>query len=177
VLAFAEEIGLAWEAPPELPVLDTHDKQRLIAFSQIAARGRSTVIRDPYSHDVVERSVGEYPIRLGRQFGQLLRALRYIGVDDDDAWRIIRKCSFDSMPGTRRTVLMSLFRGAAHMPEIAGITNIGQSTVRRSLEELKIHRLVDHAESYWEVSEWTKDRLREALNGTRAKSLEEASGW
>ena len=178
VVQFADEIGLAWDAPPELPALDTHDKQRLIAFSQIAARGRSSVTRDHYSHEIIQTSVGEYPIRIGRAFGQLLRALRYIGVDDDDAWRVVRKCALDSLPGNRRLTLLALLQGHGRLSAISESMNVSQATARRSLEELKIHHLVDRTEGAgWAVSGWTKERLREALNGTPSTALKEASGW
>lgn len=175
VSAFAEEIGLSWENPPELPVLDQHDKTRLIAFAQIAARGRSSVTRNTYTHEIIQASVGEYPTRLVKEFSQLLRAMRYIGVDDSDAWRIIGKCAFDAMPGVRRHCMMALFRGARLITKIADEVNVSQSTVRRALEELRIHHLVERDETGWEISTWMQERLREAV-GSGPALLRQASG-
>jgi hypothetical protein len=176
VLQFAEEVGLDWAAPPELPDLDTHDKQRLIAFSQIASSGRSAVIRDTYSKEIIQASVGEYPIRLSLSFGQMLRSLRYIGVDDDDSWRLIRKCAFDSIPGTRRMGLFSIIRGASTTTDIATSMNVSQATARRALEELKIHNLINRdSENKWSISTYATDRLREAMNGTGMAALKNKS--
>jgi hypothetical protein len=167
VSAFFNDLDLSWEDPPVLPELDPRDRQRIIAFSQFAARGRSAVIRDDYSHEVIQASSGEYPVRLALALSQLLRALRFIGVDDADSWRIVRKLAFDSLPGPRRLTLLALLSGQRHTPAIAAQVRVSQSTVRRALEELSIHSLVTkQAEATWEVSDWAKDRLSEALNGT-----------
>lgn len=174
VVEFAEEIGLSWDIPPQLPALDQHDKTRLIAFAQIAARGRSSVIRSTYTHEIIQTSVGEYPTRLVKEFSQLLRAMRYIGVDDMDAWRIIGKCAFDTMPGVRRYCMLALFKGARLITKIADEVNVSQSTVRRALEELKIHNLVERDENGWQISDWMSERLREAM-GSGPSLLRQAS--
>lgn len=167
---FAEDTALDWTSPPELPDLDSHDKQRIIAFSQVSAHGRSAVIRDPYTKEIIQSSIGEYPIRLSLAFGQLLRALRYIGVNEDEAWRIVRKCSFDSMPGNRRQALLAIMKGARTTAAIADEMNVSQAVARRSLEELRIHTLIVRADlSAWALSKWAKERFREATNGTGIK--------
>jgi hypothetical protein len=164
---FADECGLDWDAPPELPELDTHDRARLIAFSQFSSHGRSAVIRDPYSREIVQASTGEYPIRLALALGQMLRSLRFIGVDEPDCWRIVRKLAFDSIPGSRRLALMALLSGKQSTGTIAEYLRVSQSTVRRSLEELSVHSLVDRTDAaMWRISSWAKDRLAEACNGS-----------
>jgi hypothetical protein len=163
VVQFADELQLDWDKPPSLPLLDQHDKTRLIAFAQIAARGRSSVTRDGYTHEIIHTSVGEYPTRLVKQFSQLLRAMRYIGVDETDAWRIIGKCAFDCMPGVRRFSLLCVLRGGRGIVKIADEVGVSQSTARRALEELKVHGLVNKVEGGWAVSEWISDRLAEAV--------------
>ena len=162
--SFCDEIGFDWTSPPELPDLSEHDRRRIVAFAQIGAHGRSAVIRDSYTREVVQSSVGEYPTRLALAFGQLLRALRYIGADDEEGWRLIHKCAFDSIPGNRRRAVRSLMTGAHSTPDISVDMGVSQATARRSLEELEIHRLVARTSPHeWEISNWMKDKLREAM--------------
>jgi len=171
VLSFAENLGLDWDNPPELPELDSHDKQRLIAFAQFAAHGRSSVTRDSYTKEIIQASVGEYPMRLALVMGQLLSALRYIGVHETDSWQIICKCSFDSFPGNRRLAMLALLKGADSTVDIAEHIRVSQATAKRALEELKIYQLVDRpTPSTWAVSPWARTRLKEALNGTGQSS-------
>jgi hypothetical protein len=166
LVLFSEELSLDWTSPIELPPLDSHDKQRVVAFAQFAAHGRSAVARDRYTHEVIQASTGEYPTRIALALGKMLAALRYIGVDEEDSWRILRKCSFDSLPGARRNVLNAILNGSSSTSEIADLTHVSQSTVRRSLEELHIHSLVARTDvARWSISDWAKERLREGMNG------------
>jgi DNA-binding transcriptional ArsR family regulator len=172
VCEFALELGLDWDYPPDLTPLDTHDKQRLIAFSQFCSNGRSAVIRDPYTKEIVQASMSEYPIRLSVVLGQLLRSLRYIGVDEPDCWSVVRKVALDSIPGTRRLTLLALLSGRSGVSDIADHVRVSQTTVRRSLEELQIHNMVDRKDvGLWSVSDWAKDRLYEGCNGTGLTGL------
>lgn len=172
IVQFADEIGLDWSCPPILPELDSHDKQRLIAFSQFSSQGRSAVIRDSYTKEVIQASIGEYPIRMALALSQLLRSLRYIGVDDNDAWRIVRKTAFDSLPGSRRMTLLALLNGQTATSTIAAHARVSQTTARRSLEELEIHNVVNRLDTaQWRISEWAHDRLKEACNGTGLKGM------
>lgn len=171
VAEFASDLGLDWSAPPDLAPLDSHDKQRIIALSQFAAHGRSAVIRDPYSKEITQASTGEYPTRLAMAFGQMLRSLRYIGVDDVDAWNIVRKCSFDSIPGSRRSTLAALLKQHTSTSSIAAEAKVSQTTIRRALEELQIHNMVERIDvASWAISDWANARLKEAMNGAGKRS-------
>jgi hypothetical protein len=165
VVQFADELALDWDNPPELEPLTSQDKQRIIAFSQFTANGRSSVTRDAYNKEITGTSTGEYPIRLSIVLGQMLQSLRYIGCDETDTWRIIRKLSFDSIPGTRRYTLLALLDRQTTVPEIAQAAKISQSCIRRSLEELRLHNLVEQSNTGWGISPWAKERIRDACNG------------
>ena len=172
VCEFALDLGLDWDHPPELSALGNHDKQRLIAFSQFCGNGRSAVVRDPYTKEVLQASLSEYPIRLSVALGQILRSLRYIGVSETDAWAIIRKLAIDSIPGTRRLTLLALLNGHYGLSSIADALLVSHSTVKRSLEELVIHRLVEKTDAaQWAISTWARDRLLEGSNGTGLAGL------
>lgn len=163
VLQFAQELALDWTYPPQLVDPSIGDHQRLIAFAQLASHGRSSVTRDRWSKEILSASVGEYPTRLATVLGQLLSALRYIGVSQDDSWRILRKCAFDSIPGSRRSALLALFSGFHSTRDIAAHARVSNATAGRALEELKLYSLVSHSpDSGWSISSWAHDRLREA---------------
>ena len=165
IVDFAEDLGLDWDAPPELPELDSHARQRVIAFAQFAALGRSAVIRDPYTHEVIDVSVGEYPTRLALTLAQILRSLLFIGVNQPDSWRIIRKLAFDSLPSVRHVVLLALLSGQSRLSSIAKHIRVSETSVRHSLEELEIHSLVERTGADWELSGWSRRKLAEAMNG------------
>lgn len=167
---FVTDLELSWSNPLILPDLDSHEKQRIIAFAQFTARGRSAVIRDGYTKEVTQASSGEYPTRIAIALSQVLKSLRHIGVSDAESWVIIRKMAFDSIPGTRRLALSAILSGASRVSEISDVARVSQSTVRRALEELDIHGLASKTENTWGLSTWARARLVEACNGTTALS-------
>lgn len=167
VLEFAREINLNWETPIKLPELNPLEIQRIIAFAQIASKGRSSVTRDHFTREVTNVSVGDYPMRLANIFSQVLRSMRYIGVHESDAWRIVGKLALDTIPSMRRLAFLAVLKGASRTSEIAGTVQVSQVTVKRALEELKIFGVVNREGEAWKVSEWTGARLREAMQGLK----------
>ena len=72
--------------------------------------------------------------------------LKAVGVSEQDAWSVLRSTALDSTPLVRRKV----FEAAARERAEVSIAHVAQrvryypTTVRRTLEELAAHRLVEH---------------------------------
>lgn len=170
VLTFLDEIGAGWDSPPELEPLNTKDKHRIISYAQFAVRGRSAVIRDSYTREIVHKAGAEYPTRLSQVLALMLRSLRYIGVDEDDCWQIIGKLAVDSIPGARRYVLLALLDNCNSTKRISEQIGISETTTRYALEELVIHGLVERDSSTaakWVLTDWARTRLSQGAGSIR----------
>lgn len=162
VFRFAVEVGLDWDAPPEFIGLAKEDSRRILALVQIAARGRAHVQRDNYSKQIVHSSNPERATRMGTVLELMMQSLRHIGVDDADAWRVIRKLAFDGVPGVRRRVLLAMVAGTGDFSEIVRAARVSPATVIRALEDMALYGLVVRDRGAWKLTGWTLERLREA---------------
>jgi hypothetical protein len=173
VAGFFEGLG---SLPKRHPQLTEPERHRLIALAELAVRCRSAVERDSFTREVQSVPDAELPARLVKVLAQLLAGLKLIGVNRARAWHIIVKVALDSMPAIRRKVFNKL-RGT----ESATIESLGLQcpdvTVRRALEDLRAHGVVDrsgagHQKSdRWSLSLWAR-RQYETATG----SFSEMSG-
>jgi hypothetical protein len=142
----------------------------LVVLADVVTRARSGVAPDGYSRDLLYLPEPEAPGRLAKQLAQLAAAALAIGVPADEAWRLVRKIGWDSVPAVRCTVLAYLARQADPVP-IAAIeeqTGLPRRTVTRVVEDLVVLRLVDRrkdagkwlveqsaiAHDYWAGERW-----------------------
>jgi hypothetical protein len=95
----------------------------------------------------------------------MLGALRVIGCDEVEAWRIVRRCALDSMPAGRRRVLNHLAGGGTASTGVIGnAVGLPTQTTRRHLEDLECHGVVDRYQQgegkadLWEMSAWAAGR-------------------
>jgi hypothetical protein len=96
--------------PEQPPSLTPTENLRLGTLATLGARCRSTVVRDTYKGDLIERvPVPEGPTRLVGQLAQLVAGMRVLEVPEDDVWRLtsnrpkMSESSPDSRyPGRRR---------------------------------------------------------------------------
>src|SRR5262249_43737767 len=82
----------------------------LVELTDVVTRARSGVSRDRYSREIEHLPEPEAPTRLAKQLAQLAAALLAIGVGPSEAWRLVRKIGWDSVPAVRCTVLDFLAR-------------------------------------------------------------------
>jgi hypothetical protein len=116
----------------------------LVELTDVVTRARSGVSRDRYSREVEHLPAPEAPTRLAKQLAQLAGALLELGVGQSEAWRLVRKLGWDSVPAVRCTVLDFLARvgvPATHAT-IAEATDLPPSTVGRVSEDLALLQLV-----------------------------------
>ena len=102
--------------------------------------------RDARSREIELVHDPESPNRLALIFGKLLAGLLAIGVSEQDTWAVLRSLALDSAPLVRRKVFEVVARERAEIPTALVVQRIRYSStkVRRTLEDLEAHRLVEH---------------------------------
>jgi hypothetical protein len=164
--ALADAVNAVIDHRVEPPPLEDADKNRVIALARLAARCRSPVERDPYRRDITLIPTPEAPARLAQVLSLLFRGMLAVGVPHEEAFRVLIKVALDSMPMMRR----SAFDYLAALPAgrwsttgvIAAPMKYAEQTVRRALEDLAAHGVVE-AEgggqgrtARWRLSAWAR---------------------
>ena len=154
------------------PPLPKADEELLIALAALVVTCRSAVDRNTHTREIELVHAPERPARLIRVLGQLLRALQAIGVRRPRQRELIVKVGLDCIPIHRRLVLEPLLNSEAPMTtaEIAHGTKYSVSTIRRALEDLACHGILEHAESHsvtrradtWKISPFWREQYRTA---------------
>jgi len=131
--AVATAVPLAREA-----VLDARLSTAIEDAALTACLGRAAVPRDGYGkREISDLPTIEEPPRIVGQMTHLGRALLGLGADVDLASRLCRRAALDSMPQTRRRVLVALASGERQsVAEIARRSGMDRKLARFALEEL-----------------------------------------
>ena len=159
-----------------LPLPDTFTDP-LITLTDIVTRARSGVARD-YNANLLYIPEPEAPTRLAKQLAQLGAALLAIGAGEQEAWRLIRKAGWDSVPAVRCAVIDSLSKHDEPIPlaTIQEDTGLPERTVARVAEDIAVLRLArrfkDSGKWFFEESEiareyWHGERLPETSEGAQ----------
>ena len=106
-------------------------------------------------------------MRFIQQFERLYLGMEFIGVDEEDRWRVIKKVMMDSMPQTRRVALEVLLKRKGDGVSVVGLgevtdrMKVSGATARRVLEDLQAHDIVETAEGGkgWGLTEWAVQRM------------------
>jgi hypothetical protein len=129
-----------------VPELDPQEIRRLVALSTLVLRCRSSVIRDPYGSREIELVPdAEAPGRLVGTLERILGGLRVIGLEDEEAWRVLVKTGLDSMPKLRRVALEYLIEREdeeTKTTEFAEAADLPTSTALRVLQDLNAHKVI-----------------------------------
>jgi energy-coupling factor transporter ATP-binding protein EcfA2 len=130
------------------PDLTDQDKRSLARLANVVTVCRSGVERN-YSTLIENVPESEAPARVAKSLAQLYVGLRRIGLLHPRAWQVVCRVGLDSIPRIRRLVLDVLSSGNAQSPAVATPTarivqavSLPDSTVRRGLEDLEVHRAV-----------------------------------
>jgi len=145
--------GLDYDNPPALLVAD---REWIVALATLVARCRSAVERDGHTRDIELIHDAEAPARLTKMLVQLLTGARLIGVRPQRARELIVKVGFDCIPPVRRLALEALLRQSNPLPlaEIAVTTKYSPQTVRRALEDLSCHGVVERCAPHCVAEKW-----------------------
>jgi hypothetical protein len=144
------------------PLLSDTDQAWIVALTTLVARCRSAVERDGYGREIVLIHDSEAPARLTKMLVQLLRGARLIGVRPPRARELILKVGFDCIPPVRRLALEALLKQSNPLTTaaIAQGTGYPEQTIRRALQELECHGIVEPglrhspAETWRVASHW-----------------------
>jgi Bifunctional DNA primase/polymerase, N-terminal/Primase C terminal 1 (PriCT-1) len=120
--------------------LSHDDIERLVLLSDFVTLARSPVERDGYTREVELVPDPEAPARFAGMLAAILEGLRAVGLDDRDAWPLVVKVAFDSMPAQRRKVL-ELLADADTITKRQAAEALGLPTTPtgRTLEDLAAH--------------------------------------
>jgi DeoR-like helix-turn-helix domain len=146
------------------------ERSRLIALTTLVVRARSAVERDSYSREVELVPEPEGPARLVKVLERMLAGMDAIGVDREDAWRVVAKAALDCIPAIRRSALWLLReRGALTTRDVAEVLDYPTATARRALEDLTAHGIASRSgdrgrSNRWALTEWARGRLTETFS-------------
>lgn len=144
--------GLALPEQPEA----VPDPERLHALARLTTRARSHVGHD-LTGKVIYINQPEYPMRLGAELGQLYAGLRAIGVrDEEEAFRIVARVAFDSIPPVRSGALRYLVEcnGRPTTEEVSSATQAVPALCAEALGDLAAHGLAEQGPDLrWAPSE------------------------
>ena len=147
--------------PPRLRLLTPAEEDLLASLAVLVCFARSPVERErDYKREIVLVHQPEGPGRITRQLHKLYVALEAIGVD---AAATLVKVGLDSIPSSRREVLLHMFdlgeeRSTSRVARRVGLPTVSAA---RALEELAAHGLLtvrkdgdaENAPNMWKVSD------------------------
>jgi hypothetical protein len=150
---------------PDADTLDDGDKQRIVTLANLVTMARSPIERDRVSREIELIPDPEAPARFALVLAGLLEGLRVLGLDEQEAWRLVDKTAFDSMPALRRRILEQL-AGSKKLStrEIAVALGLPTTTARRTLEDLAAHGLLERESGgegkadHWQLTAWARER-------------------
>jgi hypothetical protein len=151
----------------------------LIVLADIVTRARSGVARD-FNANLLYIPEAEAPTRLAKQLAQLGAAMLAIGAGEVEAWRLVRKAGWDSVPAVRCAVIDCLSKQSAPvtLATIQEETSLPERTAARVAEDIAVLRLArrfkESGRWYFEQSEiaheyWHAERLPETSEGARLR--------
>ena len=132
------------DTPLRLPDVQLEEENLLIGLSTLAVRLRSAVERDGHSRDIELIPEPESPARLTIALRRIVTGMLLVGVEHDEAWRVVCAVAMDSAPKLRRRVFEILATDPTEHETPGLATKLGYptSTTRRALEDLNAHGLV-----------------------------------
>jgi hypothetical protein len=169
------------ELPAALPPVDAAESQRLVALATLAARARSAVERQGYTHEIELIPAPEEPPRLAQALRRLYGGLMVLGLSADQAWPYVVKVGLDCIPKLRRGVFDLLAADDAWRETAAVATAVDYptATARRALEDLTVHGVVEREAGgagladRWHLTAWARDVYQRS--GASQKSLVDIS--
>jgi hypothetical protein len=155
--------GIDFDHPLALP---SESNDWLVALTTLVATCRSAVERDSYTREVELIHDAEAPARLTRMLAHLPRGLHAIGVKPRRARDLIVKVGFDCIPPVRRLALEALLNQSSDLTTfaVAETTKYPEQTVRRALQDLNCHGVVERCAPHkpgdlWRVAPQWRQRF------------------
>lgn len=149
----------------ERPPLHNHDVAALASLARFAGQLRGGTKRDPRTRELEGRIPPEAPTRLAGVLGQLLAAMEVLGVEMDEAWRLVVSVALAGCPDRRRMVLEALLgtTGRLNVHHVtAAVAVASPAAVKRDLQDLVAHGLAEllpeEAFEWWRPTDDARQR-------------------
>jgi hypothetical protein len=136
---------------PELPEHVTLGLQNL---SRLVATARSAITRDG-KQEIISVPYPEHPARIIQQLFQIYAGLRFIGLSENECWRVTQQIGLDCLPKMRRRAFLLLVEmdGPANTAAIATALDSPTTTADRALEDLNALGILTRVKSQ-NVNQW-----------------------
>jgi len=146
--------------PEELPPFDEDEfGDALDQLSVLVVAARSSVIRENFDGDIIEEVQKELPTRFSQEMWSFIRGVALIRghkkVEFADMKTGVR-LGLDSIPITRKRILLALMSGPRTMADIAAWPKFSVSGIEKHAEDLKYLGLTDYKEAkayHWHLTE------------------------
>jgi hypothetical protein len=162
--------GLSDPLPPPQP-MTAAESLRIKTKVILACQLRAGVDRDRHTRELEAVYGAEGPGRLGLSLERLLAGLDIIGIDRENALKIVDKVALDSVPPIRLKVYEALEGNPKTTREVATAIKLPTSTARRALEDITAHHLATRQRAKNEEGNDSRDDIwtRIELNVSAAK--------
>ena len=128
------------KVPDSPPLIPAYVVDRIAALAALVATARSDVGRDGRSRIITAVYEPEGPARLAKQLSGFYQGLKVVGLENKEAWEIVRRVGLDSIPDMRRRVLDPIMASEFHAQttsDLRNTTGLPEKTLSRQLEELE----------------------------------------
>lgn len=142
--AAVKELFSNLDLTTEVDISDV-DQSRINALATFTALARSHVERSGVRREVEFVPDSERPARLSKCLLYLLAGALKIGCGPELAFDCVRQVAFDSIPKVRLQVIEKILEcyNEPTTENLVDVTCLPEVTIRRTLEDLKAHRVVE----------------------------------
>jgi Homeodomain-like domain len=157
------------------PVLTDDENEAVLDLADLIARTRTAVQRT-FSGEPAFAHATEMPTRIAKQLAQLLRGGLALGMNRDEAMRVVERCAADTMPPMRLRLLVDVAANpGSPTARVTSRVQLPNKTVDRALQELHLLGLLTVDEiDYGSKTRWiytlASDVSGEALERLRRVS-------
>ncbi|HOZ18295.1 MAG TPA: hypothetical protein PLF04_08180 [Candidatus Fermentibacter daniensis] len=165
-----ETLTRFFKMPDSLPDLPQEVADHLASLALIITRARSTTERHNISREIENVPQAEEPARLSKQLRMMFFGYLTIGCTDEEALERVTKLALDSMPLSRKRLLLKLYEsnGTPLTRDLAEVLGGASKTAIRHLEDLVAYGLVrridiDSNRASWSLTDMAREHLEAVL--------------
>lgn len=165
---------------PKCPedLITPSDESALSAMADFSSSARSSVSRN-WKREIEYVNAAEGPARIYQALQRTLCGMRVIGVSNEMSLRYTARVALGSLPGLRRTIVALVADAVCHDIAVTvpllqqKIPYYSDSTIRRALEELEVHGIMERVNGYRDYWAFTGDSLDNWCAGFDLEDIEE----
>lgn len=135
--------------------LNEQEKDYITKTANFITKARCPVVRDGYKKEIINIPEPEAPFRIIQQLKLFYTKLQIIDNNTEENLDIVKKVVLSSVPEERKKVIEFLLeKDEADFQEIKQEVHVSDSTLRRTLEDLKVLGVVNQEsrdKDYWHL--------------------------